>query len=156
MARDRLVPARRARTPLHSLAERLRPLLPENLQRFHSRLHFSMLKVWYGNRALHFETQWRPKLGIVELGLHFESDPLTNARLLGAMRERSALIKRHLGVAARIEKWDRGWTRIWEPLTSDGDDVVGIAAPRLARYVTTLEPLLVAALPADVRWDHLE
>lgn len=141
------------RAPLQSLSGRIRPLLPESLQGFHSQMHFSMLKVWYGNRALHFEVSWRPKTGRVELGLHFESDPLTNARLLGAMRERSALIKRRLGVAARIEEWDRGWTRIWEPLTSDGDDVVGVIAPRLARYMTTLEPLLVAALPAGVRWD---
>ncbi len=118
-------------------------------------MHFSMLKVWYGNRALHFEISWRPKLGQIELGLHFEADPLTNARLLGAMRERSALIERRLGVAARLEEWDRGWTRIWEQLPSDGDDVVGAVAPRLAAYITTLEPLLVAALPAGVRWDDL-
>lgn len=50
--------------------------------------------------------------------------------------------------------WDKGWTRIWEPVTYEQLDAAFRAdiAARVARYITTLEPILRDELPADVAW----
>jgi hypothetical protein len=91
---------------------------------------------------------------VIELGLHFEADALTNARLLAAFRARERAIRRALGPEVRVEGWDKGWARVWEPValatldTSFRDRIGG----RIAAYVTTLEPVLRAELPSDVAW----
>lgn len=50
--------------------------------------------------------------------------------------------------------WDKGWTRIWEPVAYEGLDAAfrDELAARMARYVTTLEPILRDELPAEVPW----
>jgi hypothetical protein len=91
---------------------------------------------------------------IVELGLHFEADALTNARLLGAFRSRSKDVKRGLGKEARIEEWDKGWTRIWEPFALEKLDTAftGRIQTRFVDYVRVLEPIVRDELPNDVAW----
>ena len=111
------------------------------------------MKIYYGNKLIHYEASHRPRLHTIEIGLHFESDDLTNARLLGAFRARERSIRRKLPTA-RLEEWDKGWARIWEPVAYERIDAAlreDIAA-RLARYITTLEPMLRDELPADVAW----
>jgi hypothetical protein len=59
---------------------------------------------------------------------------------------------------ARMERWDRGWCRVWEPLpyrTPDGE-LAKELADRIAAYVTALEPILRRELPSDVAWDEPE
>jgi hypothetical protein len=117
---------------------------------------FSMSQIWYGNRALHYESWIRSRLNVIELGLHFEADPLTNARLLAAFQALRPRVRRALGEEARIESWDKGWARVWEPVTLrplDTDFLARIAG-RIASYVRVLEPFLRDALPADVAWDE--
>jgi hypothetical protein len=127
--------------------------LARELRGFRTSNGYSLVKVFYGNRDLHYEANHRARDSTVEIGLHFESDDLTNARLLGAFRMHERAIHHHLP-SARLEEWDRGWTRIWEPVvyerldTALRDDI----AARLARYITTLEPMLREELPADVAW----
>ena len=87
--------------------------------------------------------------GVVELGLHFEADSLTNARLLGAFRAREAEVRRALGRDALVEEWDKGWARVYE--THRVEDAT-LLAERLRSYVTALEPILRDELPADVSW----
>jgi hypothetical protein len=111
-------------------------------------------KAWFGNKALHYEIWVRYNAKIVELGLHFEADALTNARLLGAFRMRSKDVKRGLGAAARIEEWDKGWTRVWEPFALEklsAGLAEGIQA-RFVDYVRVLEPIVREELPNDVAW----
>lgn len=129
------------------------PRLPASHAEPRRSVGHSMLKLWYGNRDLHYECWIRHRLGVLELGLHFESEPLTNLRLLGAFRRHGRAIAQRLA-GARIEEWDRGWTRIWEPIPLGMlDEALQIGtAERLARYVRVLEPILEAELPADVRW----
>ena len=111
-------------------------------------------KLWFGNRDIHYECNIRARIGTIEIGLHFEADPLTNARLLGAFRSRKTAVRKGLGSAARLEEWDRGWSRIWEPheTTSLDDALRGRLAKRLSRYVAVLEPILREELPAEVSW----
>jgi hypothetical protein len=110
--------------------------------------------MWFGNSALHYEVWLRERLGVIELGLHFEADPLTNVRLLAAFRARERAVRRALGDDARIEAWDKGWARVWEPLTLDRLDAALLerVARRLAAYIATLEPILRDEVPADVPW----
>ena len=81
-----------------------------------SAAHSNMAKLWSGNRQLHYEAWIRDRLGVIEVGLHFEADTLTNARLLAAFHASERAIHRALGADVRIEKWDRGWARVWEPI----------------------------------------
>ena len=136
---------------------RVRPLVrervPPKLREFRWESFSFQSKLWYGNKALHYEIWPREKLGTIEIGLHFEADPLTNARLLAAFTANAKAI-RHALAGARIEEWDRGWARVWEPLPHrrPDADLASELAERIAGYVTALEPILRRELPSDVPW----
>ena len=136
---------------------RVRPLVrdrvPSQFREFQWESFSFQSKLWYGNKALHYEIWPRERLGTIEIGLHFEADPLTNARLLAAFGAKAKTIRRALA-GTRIEEWDRGWARVWEPLPHRKPDE-GLAselAERIAAYVTALEPILRRELPSDVAW----
>ena len=111
-------------------------------------------KAWYGNVDLHYEIWVRSRLRVVELGLHFEADDLTNARLLAAFGARARDVKRGLGTDARIEEWDKGWARVWEPISLELPDAAlrDRVTARFSGYIRTLEPMLRDELPSDVAW----
>ena len=144
----------RPRDFLHALPDAVRPLLAEELAAFRTSTGFSLCQLWYGNRALHYEAWLRARHHVVELGLHFEADPLTNARLLAAFRSRERALRRKLGPTVRVEEWDRGWARVWEPLPLAALDaeLADRVARRLADFIATCEPLLRRELPSDVPW----
>jgi len=121
---------------------------------FHAATRFSLAQIWYGNRALHYETWIRGRLGVIEIGLHFEADELTNARLLAAFGARRQAVRRALGDDVRIEDWDRGWARVWEPISLGAldDALLTRLGDRLAAYIDALEPILRDELPAGVAW----
>ncbi|HEY8640239.1 MAG TPA: hypothetical protein VIL53_07000 [Solirubrobacterales bacterium] len=121
--------------------------LPHHLATSH------MVKLWSGNKQLHYECGIYAHRKVIELGLHFEADPMTNARLLGAFRGHEKALARRLATA-RIEAWDKGWSRVWEPIPLQPLDERFSAqlVTKLARYIRVLEPILEAELPADVRW----
>jgi hypothetical protein len=114
-----------------------------------------MVKLWFGNKDLHYECGVYLHRKVVELGLHFESDAFTNQLLLGAMRTRARAIVRRIPTA-RIETWDKGWARVWEaiPLQRFDDQFSAQVTTTLAKYLRVLEPILEDALPADVRWSQ--
>jgi len=141
------------RSLLRSLPDLIRPELPADLRDFQGGARFVLVQLYYGNRDLHYEAWHRGKQRTIEVGLHFEADQLTNARLLGAFRTHERRVRRALP-DARLEEWDRGWTRIWQPVpykTLDEALQERLAAV-LARYIVTLEPILRDELPADVPW----
>ena len=115
-----------------------------------------MAQLWFGNTQLHYEVWMRSRIGVIELGLHFEADPLTNARLLAAFKARERAIRDELGNDARIEIWDKGWARIWEPVPLDtlDDEFLERLASRMTAYITVLEPILLDELPSDVAWSE--
>ena len=111
-------------------------------------------KWWYGNPALHYESTPRVRQSTVEIGLHFEADELTNALLLAAFRAHAKPIARRLG-DVRIEEWDRGWARVWEPVALTeplGTRNATAVGKRLAAYIAVLEPILRDELPREVEW----
>lgn len=113
------------------------------------------VKLWVGNKDLHYECGVYLHRKVIELGLHFESDAMTNLQLLGAFRARSKTITRRLPTA-RIEPWDKGWTRVWESIQlAPFEPAFSLrVARRFARYVKVLEPILEEELPADARWSR--
>jgi hypothetical protein len=140
--------------------KRVRPLIRErlsdDLRDFSWEASF-LAKLWFGNHALHYEITPRERARTIEIGLHFEADPLTNARLLAAFDANAIAVRRALA-NARMERWDRGWCRVWEPLpyrTPDGE-LAKELADRIAAYVTALEPILRRELPSDVAWSEPE
>jgi hypothetical protein len=136
--------------------KRVRPLIRErladDLREFNWEASF-LAKLWFGNHDLHYEITPRQRARTIEIGLHFEADPLTNARLLAAFDANAKAIRRELG-NARIEPWDRGWCRVWEslPYRAPDADLSRELASRLAAYVMALEPILRRELPTDVAW----
>jgi len=113
-----------------------------------------MAQMWSGNKQLHYEAWLRERLAVIEVGLHFEADALTNARLLAAFQARDRAIRRTLGAEVRIEAWDKGWARVWEPveLAELDRDFLELIGARVAAYVEALEPVLRAEVPSDVAW----
>src|SRR5439155_1325842 len=79
----------------------VRELVPAKLRAFQWESFSFQSKLWYGNKALHYEIWPREKLGTIEIGLHFEADPLTNARLLAAFRANAKAVRRAL-IDARV------------------------------------------------------
>lgn len=138
---------------LRRVRQLVRERVPSELREFQWESFSFQSKLWYGNKALHYEIWPREKLGTIEIGLHFEADPLTNARLLAAFRANAKAVRRALA-DARIEEWDRGWARVWEPLPHRKPDaqLAEELAERIAAYVGALEPILRRELPSDVAW----
>jgi len=143
------------RTVFRAIPSLMRADLPADLRTFNWSATSWMAKAWYGNPALHYEIWVRHSEKVVELGLHFEADALTNARLYGAFRARAAEVKRALGDDVQIEQWDKGWTRVWQalPLQQIDDAYTTRIRTRFAAYVRALEPILREELPNDVAWD---
>ena len=136
--------------------KRVRPLMRDrlavDLRDFHWEASF-LAKLWFGNHDLHYEITPRERARTIEIGLHFEADPLTNARLLAAFVANASAVRRALP-NARTEQWDRGWCRVWEslPYRTPDAELANALASRLAAYVTALEPILRRELPSDVAW----
>jgi len=132
----------------------VRELLAEDLRDFNWEASF-LAKLWFGNHALHYEITPRERAGAIEIGLHFEADPLTNARLLAAFVANASAVRRKLA-NARMEQWDRGWCRVWEalPYRAADAELANELAAKLGAYVTALEPILRRELPSDVVWSE--
>jgi hypothetical protein len=145
-----------SRTFLRGVVEIVQDGIGADFPPLHSTAYSYMAQLWSGNKQLHYEAWLRERLGVIELGLHFEADALTNARLLAAFRARDRSIHRALGADVRIEGWDKGWARVWEPIALATLDRVFLEriGGRLSAYVTTLEPLLRAEVPSDVAWSE--
>ena len=126
---------------------------PKRFGPFHTQRFSWIGKIWTGNEELHYEVWPRPRIGTIELGLHFEADALTNARLLAAFRGRETEVREALGNVTLIEPWDKGWARVYEtlPLERSRADAERYGA-RLAAYVMALEPILRDELPAETPW----
>ena len=140
--------------------KRIRPLvrerLPDDLRQFNWEASF-LAKLWFGNHDLHYEVTPRERARVIEIGLHFESDPLTNARLLAAFQANASGVRRALP-EAKLEQWDRGWCRVWEalPYRRADPDLARELADLIAAYAVALEPILRRELPMDVAWAEPE
>ncbi len=145
-----------SRTFLRGVVEKVQDEISADFPPMHSVVYSNQAKLWSGNKQLHYEAWIRERLAVIEVGLHFEADTLTNARLLSAFRAHERAIRRTLGADVRIETWDRGWARVWESIalaTLDQAFLERIGG-RIAAYVSAVEPLLRAEVPSDVAWSE--
>ena len=128
----------------HALPVALAPRLPAGLRGFEAaRGRGRLMKLDYGHRETHFEVWHHVRTGRVEVGLHFEGRPELNQRALDFFRERMVEVKGALP-RAELEPWERGWARLYETLAAPelSDEVLALAADRLAAYIRTLQPIL--------------
>ena len=145
-----------SRAFLRGVVDKVQDEISADFPPIHSIAYSNMAKLWSGNKQLHYEAWIRDRLGVIEIGLHFEADTLTNARLLAAFRAHERAIRRALGPDVRIETWDRGWARVWEPVAVATLDqlFLELIGGRIAAYINALEPLLRAEVPSDVTWSE--
>jgi hypothetical protein len=145
-----------SRTFLRGVVDKVQDEISADFPAIHSIAYSNMAKLWSGNKQLHYEAWIRDRLGVIEIGLHFEADTLTNARLLAAFRAHERAIRRALGADVRIETWDRGWARVWEPvaIATLDEAFLELIGGRIAAYINALEPLLRAEVPSDVTWSE--
>ena len=143
VARD----ATRALSPaefFQALPVSLAPRLPAELRGFdHRRGPGRLLKLDYGRPGVHFEAWHHTGAGRFEVGLHMEGPRAENERLFAGFRDRIVEVKGALP-SAELEPWDRGWCRLYETFAAPllTDRVLEEATARLARYMTTLQPML--------------
>jgi hypothetical protein len=142
-----------SQTLLRGVVADTRRALPPEFRAAQATKGFGLIKLYYGNPKLHYEANHQARSRTIEIGLHFEADRFTNARLLGAFRVHEKRIQPEIP-GARLEQWDKGWARVWEPIAYEELDVAlqREVAGRLARYISVLEPMLREELPADVPW----
>ncbi len=119
--------------------------LPRPLRDHRWRVRFSLLQVYFGNPAVHYEVWVQRKIGRIEIGLHFEGDPEENYRWAQALAPRALEIQAQLGPTVELEEWTRSWTRLHESRALEGDLTQELAqdvARRVARFMEALEPIL--------------
>lgn len=125
------------------LPDELRPRLPPDLLDFTYRPRGSLAQLHYEDPRVHYELWFHWRTGRIEIGLHFERDELTNEALFGWYDRRIVAIKASLGETVDLERWDKGWARIYETWPCDRVDRVfrRHAAERLAQLISVLEPI---------------
>lgn len=135
----------RVREFLEALPDKVRSLLPGRLKDFQTLgPTFSLIKLHYGTRAIHYEVWIQKRLGKIEIGLHFEADPETNSRYLEALSRRFIEIQSQLGPQVEPEQWTESWTRIHQSLTLEllDDAKAEEVASRLASMMSVLQPMI--------------
>jgi len=130
---------------LSTLPEMVRHRLPGRLKKFQAiGPMFSLIKLHYGNRAVHYEVWVQRRTDKIELGLHFEADPQTNSRYLESLSRRFSEIQSQLGPLVEPEQWTDSWTRIHQslPLGAMDETKADEVASRLAAMISVLQPMV--------------
>ena len=128
-----------------ALPAQLRPRLPPTLRKFNVRLRNWMLQVYYADSYVHYEASAFPKLSCFEIALHFERRGRElNDSLMQHFLPYAFEIKADLGPHIEFERWDKGWSKIYEtlPLVKYDEDFMQSVAVRMARMIACLEPML--------------
>ena len=131
-----------------ALPTRLRPRLPRPLRQFNQRLRNWMLQVYYDDYATHYEASAYTRLNAFEIGLHFERRGRElNDALMQWFMPHTFEIKHALGEQVHFERWDKGWSKIYEtiPLAPYDDEYLERIADRMAKMITCLQPILAEA-----------
>ena len=120
--------------------------LPADLQDFKVARRSWLVQLYYADPQVHYEVV---TLGIkraqLEIGLHFESrNSAVNERLLNGFMQHLFEIKAELGDDFEAEKWDRGWTKVYETIPMETFDAAYVdrVAMRLAQAIVVLQPIL--------------
>ncbi len=131
------------------LAERL----PKRLRGYKWRARSSLLQVYFGDPAVHYEVWVQRKTGAIEIGLHFEGEREENYRWAETLAPRALEIQAQLGPSVELEEWTQKWTRLhesrpfagrdeWKPSRDLTEELAEQVAERLARFIEVLEPIV--------------
>lgn len=137
------------------LPNELRERLPEDLRPFTYKSNGSLAQVYYRDPKVHYEAWFHWRTGRLELGLHFERDERTNDQLFARYDHHIVEIKAVLGETVELERWDRGWARLYESWPCEKVDRAfrEQMTSRLARLIEVLEGIggryQSATLPSD-------
>ena len=137
---------------LQQIADLLRSQLPPELQGFHTLGPVgSLIKFHYGDPRIHYEVGVQRRIGEVEIGLHFESDPTTNQQYLERVSWHLAGGHSILGPTVEAEAWAKTWTRVHQvlPLQALEEDFLLEIASCLAGLVRTLHPIVFQPAPCS-------
>jgi hypothetical protein len=134
------------------LPEKLRGTLPPDLREFTFKPQGSLAQLYFQDPKVHYEVWFTWRSGRLGIGLHFERDESTNNRLFEAFDRRIVEIKALLGDTIELERWDRGWSRIYESWPCEKIDrpFREHTTTRLAEIISTLQPIY-EEFPEDVR-----
>lgn len=129
----------------------LTTVVPEYLPKTFQNYHFGETKwvfqLYYGrDRRIHYEVARtsNQKGRVLEVGLHFESrDKSLNQLYIEHFQRYIFEIREALGEQVVAERWDRGWSKIYEAhpsesLTKNDQHFVG---ERLATFIEAIQPL---------------
>lgn len=120
--------------------------LPAGFPAPERRVMWTILQLYWGSPAVHFELQPMVARGQVELGLHFEGSVEQNDACAAMVAARAPEVMAAVGPGWELEIWTPSWRRLhrvfpFERLTRPLADEVGAS---LAVALTTLQPLVVA------------
>lgn len=129
---------------LRDLPEKLRGLLSDEARDFTYKQRSGLAQLYYQDPATHFEAWFHWRTSRLELGLHFEKSARENDALFDAFDRRIVEIKFELGDSIELERWEKGWARIYEtwPCEKIDDAFQKRMAERLARIISILQPML--------------
>jgi len=129
------------------LGDGVRQRLPADLRDFTYKTHGSLAQLHFADPRIHYEVWFHWRTGRVELGLHFERDEKTNERLFEAFDRHIVELKATLGQSVDLERWDKGWSRVYETWPCDRPDRAfrEHIFERLAAIIATLEPICAEA-----------
>lgn len=145
-ARKATVARRGTRSFFRQVAEELPNHLPPADRGYQAEQWGRYYKVWFADRALHFEVQFL-RNGALEIAFHMESDAETNQRVAGGLKKKTAAIRRALGDEPAFFAHGPRWQALREVWTGGdlrGEEAATEAAARLADYIRAVRPLLAA------------
>lgn len=130
-----------------AIPERLRQQLPEDLHDFDHRFRFSLVQIWYGDRSFHYEVAPSRKAGTVEIGLHFEHKKSKHNAAMHDFFDQNMLEIRHRLGEIWLEKWDRGWHKLYKTLNFPdyNEEMLATVSEELAQQIIVLQPMLADA-----------
>jgi hypothetical protein len=139
------VPSRKAF--FAEIVGRLRSDLPPELQSFHHRGDFNLMKVWFDHYRVHYEVVIDQQIDKIEIGLHFEDGPASSLAFLALLDKRILEIKDVLGPNVELERWTQSWARIYElrPLEAITEAETSACAERLVSLIGYLQPIVEAS-----------
>jgi hypothetical protein len=126
------------------LHDRLRAILPPDLNGFVAHANRHQTKLHYGEPRIHYEVWLVGKTQLLEVGLHFEADPDTNLAWLEFLIAHQAELIAELGPAYELERWTASWTRLHRclPLRPLDDAYLDEVAEELAWLIEAAQPLI--------------
>jgi len=128
-----------------ALPARLRQRLAKPWRQFDFRTRNWMLQVYFDDPAVHYEASAVTRLEVFEVALHFERRGRElNDALMQHFMPYAFEIKDELGPQVQFERWDKGWSKIYEtlPLARYDDAYLDRVAERMALMIACLQPLL--------------